>query len=129
MPGGGEVVKFNLEARCSKGFTGLLPYDKKSRFYYVCKSDAVLTCTCKPKETFNRIRLRCEGKEEKTSDISVSIRERYTNTVVDNIMEKYKCTMMNGHYQNGECWMPTTEQYVTYPSSEGDVPKVSLKLK
>jgi hypothetical protein len=124
VPGGGEVIKFNLDAKCSKGFTGLLPYDKKSRYYYVCEKNAVLTCACKPREKFNRIRLRCEGKNA-NSEGGASIRERYTDTVVDNIMEKYKCTMMNGHYQNGECWMPTTEQYVTYPSSESDRPDVS----
>lgn len=112
-------MKFNMDARCSRGFTGLLPHDKKSRFYFVCKSDAVVTCSCKPKEIFNRVRLRCEGKEEEAiSEGGTFIRERFTGTVVDNIMEKYKCTMMNGLYQNGEGLFPTTQQHVmSFPPS------------
>lgn len=106
------MIKFNFDARCSNGFTGILPHDKKS--YFVCKHNAVLTCVCKPKEVFNRVRLRCERKSSGKS------REIFSQSVVDNIMEKYRCTMMNGLFEDGQCWMPsTTESYSSgYHSSE-----------
>lgn len=109
------MIKFNLDARCSNGFTGLLAHGKKSRYYSVCKHNAVLSCACKPKETFNRIRLRCEGKCDKRS------RETFTHNVVDNILDKYKCSMMNGVFDNENCLMTTTttESYSNvYQSSE-----------
>lgn len=113
VPGGGELLKFNLDAKCSNGFTGILPHEKKSRYYFVCKHNAVLTCACKHKEIFDRVRLRCD---KKCNGIT---RERFSHSVVDNIMEKYRCTMMNGHFENGQCWLTptTTESYSSHQQS------------
>ena len=101
MPGGGEMIKINLDARCSGGFLGLLAHSKKSRFYYVCKKDSVLTCMCKPTECFNRIRLKCEDKSNK--------KERLEHEVVDHIVDKYKCSIMNGVYEEDHCVLPGYE--------------------
>lgn len=103
LPGGGEMIKINLDARCSGGFIGLLAHSTKSRYYYVCRKDSVLTCLCKRNELFSKIRLKCEGKDLK--------REKFTHQVVDNIIDKYKCTMMDGSYESGRCLLPvaTTE--------------------
>lgn len=118
-----------METKCANGFTGLLPQDRKSRFYYVCKSNAVLTCACKPDELFNGTRLRCEGKNQKSIIESGSL-EEYTDTIVGNIMEKYRCTQSNEHYENDENWMPTTEQYVTsIPSLQTRDSNASVKIE
>lgn len=100
VPGGGEMLKINLDARCSGGFKGLLAHSKKSKYYYVCKSDGVLTCVCKEKERFNRILLKCENKCRKTEGLS--------HEVVDHIVDKYKCNIMNGVYEEGSCLLPIT---------------------
>lgn len=123
VPGGGEMIKINLDARCSAGFLGLLAHSKKSRFYYVCKRDGVLTCMCKPTESFNRIRLKCEDKCNK--------KEGLTHEVVDHIVDKYKCSIMNGNYEEDHCVLPsygTTEYpHVTGQSIEDfDREKVSI---
>lgn len=82
------MIKFNLEARCSGGFLGLMAHSRKSRYYYLCKHSAVLTCMCKSNEYFSRVRLRCERKRKWNS------RERKDHQIVENIIEKYKCAVM-----------------------------------
>ncbi|XP_070506821.1 mucin-22-like [Chironomus tepperi] len=115
VPGGGEMIKINLDARCSSGFLGLLAHSKKSRFYYVCKRDGVLTCMCKTNEHFNRINLKCESKSHKEEGLA--------HEVVDHIVDKYKCSFMNnGPYGQDQTVMPvyTTTEYpqVTVQSIE-----------
>jgi hypothetical protein len=95
VPGGGDMIKINFDATCSGGFVGLLAHSRKSRYYYVCNKDSVLTCMCKSDELFSKIRLKCENKERKS--------EKFTHRVVENIFEKYKCTMMQGSYEDGKC--------------------------
>ena len=121
VPGEGEMIKINLDARCSGGFLGLLAHSKKSRFYYVCKRDGVLTCMCKPTENFNRITLKCEDKRHKM--------EGLTHEVVDHIMDKYKCSVMNKEDQSVLPTYGTTEYpQVTGQSIEDfDRDKVSFK--
>lgn len=60
VPGGGNIVKVDFGAKCSDGFRGLLAHSKKSRKYFACTSNAVLTCKCDSMETFNRESFKCE---------------------------------------------------------------------
>ncbi|CAG9801775.1 unnamed protein product [Chironomus riparius] len=103
VPGGGEMIKINIDAKCSGGFLGLLAHSKKSRFYYVCKKDGVLTCMCKQTENFNRIKLKCEDKSHK--------KEGLTHEVVDHIVDKYKCSVMNGVYEENVLSTYGTTEY------------------
>lgn len=103
VQGGGELIKFNFDARCSGGFEGLLAHSQKSRYYFVCKRYAVLTCKCKSKENFDRIHLRCVKLKKKLSK-----HERKSSAVVDNILKKYKC--VHNDYPREIYEPPTTEQ-------------------
>lgn len=86
VPGGGNLIKFNFDARCSGAFRGLLAHSQKSRYYFVCKRSSVLTCTCSPKEHFSRVRLRCESRSNQLTK-----HEERSHQAVENIMSKYKC--------------------------------------
>lgn len=116
VPGGGSLIKFNLDAKCSRGFQGLLAHSRRSRFYFVCQKNAVLTCICDEKEYFSRIRLRCEKKKN-----SYKLKQDKTSDdVVENILEKYKCvhdksddSILGG--QNFQKQM--TETLTTFPAT------------
>lgn len=82
------MIKYNLEARCSGGFKGLLAHSRKSRYYFLCKRSAVLTCMCRSKEFFSKVRLRCEKKRR------LNARDEREHQVVENIIQKYKCAVM-----------------------------------
>jgi hypothetical protein len=116
VPGGGEMIAINFDARCAGGFVGLLAHSKKSRYYYVCKNEAVLTCMCKSHELFNKIRLKCE----ETTLARKKHRNSLTENVVEGIMKKYKCVVMDGVYENGRCWMSKEPESVTCRNSEFD---------
>lgn len=87
VPGGGNLIKFNFDARCSRGFEGLLAHSKKSRYYFVCRRNAVLTCMCGPNKRFSRIRLKCEKKSPKR----MSKQDQRCHNLVDTIVQKYNC--------------------------------------
>ncbi|KAG5685066.1 hypothetical protein PVAND_014267 [Polypedilum vanderplanki] len=96
VPGGGEMIKINLDARCANGFLGLLPNSKKSRYYFVCNKHSVLTCMCRDDELFSKIRLKCENQKNIEN-------EKLTHQVVENIFDKYKCKIMEKCTENGNC--------------------------
>lgn len=100
VPGGGDIIRFNFDARCSGGFQGLLAHSKKSRFYFVCQRYAVLTCRCKPNERFDRYHLECTNWGKKLSK-----QDKKSSDVVDNIIEKYKCI---DHSDDHEVYVPPT---------------------
>lgn len=86
VPGGGSLLKYNLDARCSNRMLGLLAHSRNSQYYFVCQRNAVLTCTCGSKEVFSKIRLRCERRRKKMTKHDLR-----SHFVVDRIVEKYKC--------------------------------------
>lgn len=108
VPGGGNLIKFNFGVRCSGKFEGLLAHCRKSRYYFACRHDAVLTCMCRPKEYFSRLRLRCERKRKPTTR-----KEERDHEVVENILEKYKCAV-----QQEDGYLPIVQTEMTYRSIE-----------
>ena len=98
------MIKFNFDARCSDGFQGLLAHSRKSRYYYVCRQHAVMTCICGPKEHFNKIRLQCEKQSRKMTK-----QDQRSNKVVENILEKYHCLT---HHEQEE--RSTSTSYETF---------------
>ncbi|CRK90420.1 CLUMA_CG004228, isoform A [Clunio marinus] len=113
VPGGGNLIKFNLDAKCSRGFIGLLAHSRNSRYYYVCQRNAVLTCKCKTKERFNRMNLRCERKGRRRSS-----KERHSHAIVENILEKYKCIENSGISQGSSQYSQSFEEPITFRSVE-----------
>lgn len=86
-----------------------MAHSKKSRYYFVCRFDSVLTCMCGPKENFNRLRLRCEKKSKRMTN-----QDRRANEVVDSIVQKYSCLASQEEEQTLENFIPE----MTYRSIE-----------